>query len=117
MTGRIILVYDADSGLAAMLLDVAKKAVGREDCALCEIAYSPLGKRSAWKACERRLGVAVEELHRDQVPREWGIAELPCVLVRDGDAIPRVLVSRDEILACNRSVEALEAKLVSALAR
>lgn len=46
---RLILVYDADSGLGAMLLDVVKKAVGREDCPLCEITYGPLGKRSTWR--------------------------------------------------------------------
>src|SRR4051794_29319114 len=71
---RIILVYDADSGLGAMMLDVVKKLVGREDCALCEITYSPIGKRAAWSACEARLGVAVQELHRDQLPADWGIA-------------------------------------------
>jgi hypothetical protein len=44
---RLILVYDGDSGLGAMLLDVVKKAVGREECALCEITHGPLGKRGA----------------------------------------------------------------------
>lgn len=47
---RLILVYDANGGLAAMLVDVVKKALGREDCALCEITYSPLGKRQSWQA-------------------------------------------------------------------
>jgi hypothetical protein len=114
---RVILVYNGDSGLAAMLLDAVKKASGREDCALCEITYSPVGKRREWVACERRLGVEVEELHRDRLPREWGIsrAELPCILGRAGNERPRVLLSRGEITACRGSVDELERRLRTAL--
>ncbi|NUP11859.1 MAG: hypothetical protein HOW73_37915 [Polyangiaceae bacterium] len=114
---RVILVYDGDSGIQAMLLDVVKKAVGREDCALCEITYSPLGKRSGWSRCAAGLGVPVTEIHRDQVPPEWGIArtELPCVLGQVQEQRPFVLVARDEIRACRGSVQALEAKLHKAL--
>jgi len=115
---RIILVYNGDSGLGAMLLDVLKKATGREDCALCEITYSPVGKRGAWKACERRLGIAVEELHRDRLPAAWGIAraDLPCILGRAGEERPVVLLTRDEIVACRGSVVELERRLEAALA-
>jgi len=116
---RLILVYDADSGLGAMLLDVVKKAIGKEDCSLCEITYSPLGKRSSWRACESRLGVAVDELHRDQLPVEWGVsrADLPCVLGRAGEERPRVVVTREEIASCGGKVSALEEKLVAVLSR
>jgi uncharacterized protein YbjT (DUF2867 family) len=57
-----------------------------EDCALCEITYSTLGKRPAWRACEARLGLPVSELHRDEPPAEWGLdrAQLPCVLLQEG---------------------------------
>lgn len=115
---RIILVYDGDSGLRAMLLDVVKKAVGQEDCALCEITYGPLGKRDAWRACEKRLGVVVDELHRDEVPADWKLSRgaLPCVLGRVGAGRPFILVTRDEIRACRGSVEAMERVLTNALA-
>ena len=115
---RIILVYDADSGVAALLLDVCKKLFGREDCALCALTYSPVGKRRAWSACAKGLGVAVEELHRDRLPADWGIArtELPCILGRAGDERPRVLVNRAEIIACHGSIDELERRLRAALA-
>jgi hypothetical protein len=115
---RLILVYDGDSGLGALLLDVVKKAVGREECALCEITNGPLGKRGAWRACETRLGVIVDELHRDQLPDAWGVSrsDLPCILGRSGTERPFAVVSRDEIISCRGSVDALEAKLVAALA-
>ena len=114
---RVILVYNGDSGLAAMLLDGIKKAAGREECGLCEIVYSPVGKRRAWAACEARLGTAVEELHRDRLPAAWGIArtELPCILGRSGTAEPFVLLTRAEITSCRGSVEQLERRLLDAL--
>lgn len=120
MTDRpdtVILIYNGDSGLKAMLLDVIKKSLGREECALCEITYSPLGKRKAWTACEARLGVTVQELHRDQLPVEWNISpkQLPCVLARTRDGAPTVLLTRDDIAACRGSVEALEHRLREAL--
>lgn len=115
---RLILVFNADSGLGAMLLDVLKKAVGREDCSLCEITYGPLGKRRDWKSCERGLALTVDELHRDQLPPEWGIAPsaLPCVLARRGDERPFVLVTREEIDACGGSIDALDRRIRAALA-
>jgi hypothetical protein len=115
----VILVYDADSGVRALLLDVIKKVVGREECALCEITYSPIGKRRAWRQCESRLGVTVTEMHRDQLPAGWGIkaTELPCVLARVREAYPSVLVTREEILSCRGSASALERAVVEKLER
>jgi hypothetical protein len=114
----LILVFDADSGLKAMLADVVKKALGREDCALCEITYSPLGKRQAWRACEARLGMPVRELHRDNLPAAWGLdlAQLPCVLAQAGEAKPQMLLTKTEIAACTSRVDELERKLRKALA-
>jgi hypothetical protein len=114
---RVILVYNGDSGLAALLLDAVKKAAGREDCELCEITYGPTGKRREWVACERRLGVAIEELHRDRLPAAWGISrsELPCILGRTGEERPFVLLGRADIRACGKSVAALERRLRDAI--
>jgi hypothetical protein len=41
---------------------------------LCEITYSPLGKRSTWRECAARLDIIIDELHRDRVPDAWGLA-------------------------------------------
>lgn len=114
---RLILVFDADSGLKAMLADVLKKALGREDCALCEITYSPLGKRQAWRACEARLGMPVRELHRDELPVGWGLekAQLPCVLVQEGEAKPQTLLTKTQIAACDGRVDELERQVREAL--
>jgi hypothetical protein len=115
----IVLVYDSDSGLWSMLLDVAKKAVGREDCALCAITYGPTGKRSGWTACESRLGIPVSEMHRDQLPSSWGLgaADLPCIVARSEGRSPTVLLGRAEIVACQGSAASLETALRRALER
>ena len=114
---KLILVYSGDSGLATMIVDVVKKSIGREDCPLCEITYTPVGKRASWVACTKRLDIEVEETHRDRVPPEWNLSasDLPCVLAEPETGHPRVLLSRDVIVACRGSVEALEKELAAAL--
>jgi hypothetical protein len=114
---RLILVYNGDSGLRAMLLDALKKAVGREECSLCEMTYSSFGKRRSWVTCAARLGVPVEELHRDEIPPTWGISrtDLPCVLGGVSEATPIVVLTREEITACRGSVAELERRLAAAL--
>lgn len=114
---RLILVYDGDSGLRAMLLDIVKKAAGREDCPLCEIVYSPLGKRSAWVECAARLQIPVAEMHRDELPEEWGLerAQLPCVLGQIRHEKPYVLVPRAGIARCEGDVRQLEDMILTAL--
>lgn len=113
----LILVYDGESGLSALLLDVLKKAVGREDCALCEITNSPVGRRAEWKECVRSLGIPFSELHRDEVPTHWGVAraDFPCVLARYAGTLPTVLVDRSEIASCRGDPAALEQRIRSAL--
>jgi hypothetical protein len=114
---RLLLVFDGDSGLAAMLLDVVKKAVGREDCPLCEIVYSPVGTRGSWRECEQRLGTPIEEWHRNRIPSTWSLSplDLPCVLGCVGDELPFVLVTRAQIVVCGGGVDALEQTLRVAL--
>jgi hypothetical protein len=116
---RLILVYDGDSGLRAMLLDVVKKAAGREECPLCEITYGPLGKRRAWVECAARIDLAVDEMHRDELPAEWNVArgDLPCILARVGGDRPFVLLTRAEITACDASIDALDRRIRDALAK
>jgi hypothetical protein len=114
----LILVYSGKGGLGAMLLDAVRKAARREDCALCEITYSPLGKRREWRACEERIGLPVVELHRNEVPKEWALRDdaLPCVLGRQGDRAPVVLLRREEIASCRGSADVLERRIREALA-
>ncbi len=115
----IILVYDGDGGLRALLTDTVKTALGRQECDLCAIAWTITGKRRAWADAEARLGVFVEELHRDELPPAWRLtrADVPCILSRSFGNAPRMLLTRAEIAACGRSPAALEVRVRDALAR
>lgn len=112
----LVFVYDGASGLAAMALDVLKKLAGREECPLCEITYSPTGKRSTWRECERRLGMPVEEMHRDELPSSWGVSleALPCVIVKRGGS-QRIVLGREDIVRCGGRPDALERALRDAM--
>jgi hypothetical protein len=111
----LILVYDGKSGVPAMLLDVVKKAVGHEECPLCEITYGPLGRKRAWTECASSIRIPVKELHRDELPPGWNVTTLPCVLSRVGEEMPSVLVAREEIVACNGDPVRLQSKILAAL--
>jgi len=65
----------------------------------------------------KRLGIIVDELHRDRLPDAWGINrdQLPCILARTGEEMPFVVVSRDEIGTCRASIERLERRIGDAL--
>jgi hypothetical protein len=108
---RVILVDEGDSGIGVLLLGFLKKAVSREECALCEIAHRPVGKRDAWRKFAARLGVVVDELHRDELRAGWGISrdELPCILSRRGSDVPRILVSREEVVSCRATLKCSKA--------
>jgi hypothetical protein len=110
---RLLFVYSSASGVLAMLADAAKKAAGIEDCALCEVTHSPLGKRSEWARCERGLGISVTLVHRDELPASWelDVHALPCVLAQHGQERPGLLLDKDQIAACAGRVDALEALL------
>lgn len=112
----IVLLYDADGGFVPMLADVVKKTFGFEECPLCEIVYSPVGKRGAWKQCEAKLPYPVEHKHRNEVPPAWlqAAGELPVVALREGNRLT-VLLDRAALGACKADPVCLDAKIRAAL--
>ena len=109
---RIILIYDGDSGLLPMVADVVKKTFGFEECPLCEITYSPLGKKGEWKNCEAKLPYPVEHKHRNEISTEWRkqVGKLPVVAFQDGERI-KVLLDPPAIQVCNGDPRCLDAKI------
>ena len=112
---QVILIYNGDSGLMEALAHAAKKLRGIEECDLCEITYSAMGKRSSWTECARNIPVPIEELHRNEVPPAWGLRQLPCVvLARDGELLS-ILLDAKAIRACNRDPQTLSERIRQAL--
>lgn len=115
MESILVFVYNADSGIFNGLLDWAHKIFSPQTyaCNLCAITYDNLGMRRPWRDFLKRLPLAVEFLHRDELRAQYGIedAELPAAYRRQGDRL-ELWISAAEINAC-RSLEALQELIAS----
>jgi hypothetical protein len=112
---RIVLLYNADSGLLPMLADAVKKLMGTEDCTLCEITHSAAGKRSSWAKCEAALPLPVVPMHRDEVPAGWRVGALPSVVLAEGSQLLAVLLDDTAIRECHGDPARLRARIEEAM--
>lgn len=116
---ELILVYAADSGFAAGLLDSAKKLLHLNGCTLCALTHGLAGEKSEWRSCKEELGVQVTPYHRDDMPApvaKVAAGKLPVILARSGDDLV-TLLEADAIDRCRGSVEDLRGRLMFHLAR
>jgi hypothetical protein len=109
---RLYVVYNADSDWWSLLVDVARKLAGRDECPLCTLTHGATGERASWRACKEALGVPVEPVHRDELTAELRAlaAPLPYVAARAGGSVT-MLLDRDDVVALGGRTEALEARL------
>ena len=116
---HLVGIFDADGGLRGELRYVVDKLAGRGHCALCDIThgFNPLGKRSFKQACAVS-GLTMRLLHRDEAePAQLAAADrLPVVLAGDG-ARWRVLLSEEDLSACEGSPARLLSLIETRLGR
>jgi hypothetical protein len=95
---RLYVLYNADSDLWSLLVDVARKWAGRDDCPLCTLTHGATGERAAWRKCKQALKVPVEAVHRDERTADMRqiAAPLPFVAARVDGRI-EVLLPREAI--------------------
>ena len=106
---RLYGVYDADGSLLGELSYVVGHALGRRECALCDITHGTLRRKASFDAAVAELGVPMELLHRDQQqPALAAVTEgaLPCVAAEVGGTLV-VLVARPALEACAGNPPAL----------
>jgi|GEM_PF-926570 len=92
---RLLMLYDAPSGLLSAIVDSAKKMFGH-GCNLCAITHGLTGKRPEWAEFEKRAGVTIDYLHQDElmeVQKKLGNIGLPAVVVELEDGNMEVLLS------------------------
>ena len=65
---QILFVYNANSSLIPGIFDVAKKATGNSQCALCDITWGLVKEKEEWKAVDQNLGIPTAYYHRDDMP-------------------------------------------------
>jgi len=89
--GRLVFVYNADSGLLNAAKDIWHRVTSPSTypCALCKLTYGTTGMDKRWRQFVESLDVPVEFLHRDELTARPEITadgvELPVgLLMRDG---------------------------------
>lgn len=115
---KLILVFDADSGRLAALLESLRKVFGVGGCALCRITHGLAGERREWKRRRAELGLPVDYLHRDQLRGRLQAAaagRLPCVLAETVSG-PMILLAPEVLERC-RNLDDFQAGLLASAAR
>lgn len=110
---RLLLVYNADSGAFAALVDSARKLLMINGCPLCSLTHSLAGEKAEWQSCKESLGVPVEYVHRNELTAELREVigdRLPSVVADTGSALV-FLFGPDVIQRCRGSVADLKGRI------
>lgn len=98
---RLILVYNADSGWPNAVKDAVWKVVrpATYPCSLCALTYGWVSMHGAWRRFLGGLPQAKVFHHRDDFAAAFPdlTVALPAILLAEGNAPPRVLVSAAEL--------------------
>lgn len=114
----LVIVYNADEGPIAALVDMVHKLVrpATYPCALCAITYGAVAMRGEWRDWLKAQPFASEFYHRQDFARAYpALARLPlpAILRRDDDELALLLGPEDmrADMAVAELIAALEAKL------
>ncbi len=98
---RLILVYNADSGLLNAAKDAMWKVMrpATYPCSLCALTYGWVSMRRRWRRFLAGLPQAKVFHHRDDFARAFPGQDvpLPAILLAEGEGGPQVLVSATEL--------------------
>lgn len=114
----LVIVYNADEGLFAALLDAVHKLVrpATYPCPLCAITYGAVSMRGAWRDWLKAQPFAAEFYHRQDFARAFPALvhlPLPAILRRDEDELA-LLLGPEEMrasMSVGDLIAAVEAKL------
>lgn len=98
---RLILVYDADSGMLNMVKDAVWKVVRPSTylCSLCALTYGWVSMHGSWRRFLDRLPHTKVFHHKDDFSAAFPGQQvaLPVILLAPADDAPQVLVSAAEL--------------------
>jgi hypothetical protein len=98
---RLIIVYNADSGLLNALKDAVWKVArpSTYPCSLCALTYGWVSMHGRWRRFLAGLPHRKVFHHRDDFALAFPTVEvaLPAILLAEGAAAPQVLVSAAEL--------------------
>jgi len=104
----IVFVYNADSGLFNTLTDIAHKIFSPQtyECNLCAITYGNFAIRDEWRQFLETLDTGLEFLHRDELLRDYGRADvkLPAIFRKSAAGL-QLWITAEEINGCRELAE------------
>lgn len=110
ITGKLVFVYNADSGAFNLLTDIAHKIFSPEtySCNLCALTHSNFGMKKQWKKFLESLDAEAEFLHADEFKNKYDFQEtaLPAVYKQHKDGNLEILIDAPTINQC-KSVDDL----------
>jgi hypothetical protein len=114
---RLIMIYNADGGLANGALDLLHKTFSPATyaCRLCEVTYGTFGMKRDWRATIEGLPLPATFLHRDEwlALRPGNTTPLPAILIDRSGALASLISAED--FAAIQSLDALNRLLVDRL--
>jgi hypothetical protein len=115
---RLLIVYNAEAGIAAGVKDSIHKLLRPETypCSLCALTHGTLRMDRSWKRFIERMPIDVRVYHRPDFRACYPDLDLPlpAVLTEQGHT-PRVLLGAEELRTIG-SVDALIARIEAQLA-
>ena len=114
---ELIGIYNANGGFTGELTYLAGKLFRNQHCALCDITHGLLSEKSAFKACKSSLELPLKTLHINEQEESLALfteGKTPCVVGRTVSGF-EMLLDREVLEKCNKSVEAFTQALERAL--
>lgn len=95
MIQRLLLVYNADEGLASMLIDGAHKILKPEtyQCSLCMVSYGPVSMRRIWRKYLDTLPMEKAFYHRQDFARAYPVSDFPII---EKLTLPAILLEQEQ---------------------
>lgn len=96
---KLVFVYNVNSDPLSLILDGAHKVFSPSTyaCELCEITYSNLGERRAWKKFRKSTQIELEFIYKNQMIKRYGIDETcPLVLFVEDDRSPEIRITKQD---------------------
>lgn len=101
--GKLIFVYNADSGRKNALVESFHKLISPQtyNCSLCNLTYGVFTENKNWKEFRKSSEIAMEFLHRDEFLKQFASKfgakfNLPVVLIENKGEL-EMFISDQEI--------------------
>lgn len=116
--GKLIFIYNADSGLFNTVTDIAHKIFSHHtySCKLCALTHGYFTMRDEWKVFISGLGIECEFLHRDEMQQSFPNMEVALpALLRQDEGAPYLCLSAEAINRCTDLASLKQAIIKSCL--